>query len=297
MQKTCIIIAGPTAVGKTAVSLALARHFSNEVISADSRQCYRELNIGVAKPSAAELAEIPHHFINSHSINENITAAGFEKFALAAAESVFKKNDMVVMVGGTGLYIKAFSEGLDPVPASAEGIKKEIEKGYAEGGLPWLQQKIRALDPGFASAGDIHNPRRVMRALEVVMSTGKSILSFHSSPAAKRDFKIIKIALDLPREELYQRINARVDEMMRQGLEEEAFSLRSFRHLPALQTVGYRELFDYFDGKTDLARAVELIKQNSRHYAKRQLTWFRNSGDFVFLPPVPEEVLKLMEGV
>lgn len=296
MNKTCIIIAGPTGVGKTAVAVELAKKLSTEIISADSRQCYRELNIAVSKPSAEELAAVPHHFINSHSVHDTVTAADFERFALDAVQGIFEKHDVAIMAGGTGLYIKAFTDGLDPIPAADPALRAELDEGHEQGGLSWLQEKIKELDPEYASKGDMQNPRRIMRALEVFITSGKSILTFHTSPKTHRDFNIIRIALELPREELYERINIRVDQMMQAGLLEEARSLHGKKELPALQTVGYAELFDFFEGKVDLDRAVELIKQNTRHYAKRQLTWFRHQGDFVFCPPRVEEILRLLKG-
>ncbi|MEP6711855.1 MAG: tRNA (adenosine(37)-N6)-dimethylallyltransferase MiaA, partial [Ferruginibacter sp.] len=278
MNKTCIIIAGPTAVGKTAISIEVAEHFSTEIISADSRQCYKELNIGVAKPSPEELAEIHHYFINSHSIQDNFSAADYEQYALAAVDDIFKKNDLAVMVGGTGLYLKAFCEGLDEIPAVDESIRQEIIKNYDEHTIEWLQQKVKETDPLFYSAGEIQNPHRLIRALEVKLSTGKSIISFQTKQKKVRNFKIIKIGLQLPREILYERINTRVDNMMAMGLADEVKNLIPFKHLNALQTVGYKELFDYFSGGSSalsLEKTIELIKQNTRHYAKRQVTWFK----------------------
>ncbi|MEP7165486.1 MAG: tRNA (adenosine(37)-N6)-dimethylallyltransferase MiaA [Ferruginibacter sp.] len=294
MNKTCIIIAGPTAVGKTSIALAIARHFSTEIISADSRQCFKELNIGVAKPTAAELEGIHHYFINSHSIHDDISAADFERYALNAVEGIFLKNDIAVMVGGTGLYIKAFCEGMDEIPAVDSLIRNSIITDYNNKGIDWLREQIKNNDLDYFSKGEIENPQRMMRALEVKLSTGKSIISFRSGKKEKRDFNIITIALELPRDILYQRINARVDDMMKAGLLEEARSLIPFKHLNALQTVGYRELFDHFDGKYSLERAVELIKQNSRNYAKRQLTWFKKDPSINWLAPGMNIMLKYL---
>ena len=274
-SKTCIVIVGPTAVGKTHLSLELAKQFGTSIISADSRQCFIELNIGVAKPSPAQLAEIKHYFINSHHVNEDVNAALFEKLSIEWCNQVFEKNDIVVMVGGTGLYVKAFVEGLDEVPPSSPAIREKISAEYISNGIEWLQQKVKEKDPVFFESGEIKNPQRMMRALEVMLISGRSILSFRSGKKRKRPFNILKIGLDLPRPNLYQRINERVDEMIRSGLEEEARSLLPFRNLNSLQTVGYSELFEYFDGKTSFEHCIELIKQNTRHYAKRQLTWFK----------------------
>jgi tRNA dimethylallyltransferase len=275
MNKTVILIAGPTAVGKTAIAIQLAKHFQTEIISADSRQCFKEISIGVAKPSAEELKEVKHHFINSHSIHETVTAASYEKYALDAVAEIFQQHDLAVMVGGTGLYIKAFCEGMDKIPAVDETMRNELQQNYQQHGIEWLQQQLQQNDPLFAAKGEMQNPQRMLRALEVVRSTGESILAFRKGEKQKRKFNIIKIGLDLPREELYNRINHRVDVMMQEGLLQEAKEVYPLRHLNALQTVGYRELFDHFDGHYSLDKAIEKIKQNSRHYAKRQLTWFK----------------------
>ncbi len=278
-KKTCIIICGPTAVGKTDIAITVAEHFNTKIISADSRQCYRELNIGVARPSETALQAIPHYFINSHSIQQEVTTADFERYTLKAAEEIFEENDMAVMVGGTGLYIRAFCDGMDDIPAVDPAIRTEITEQYKINGLPWLQQQVKTADPAYFEKGEIQNPRRMMRALEVIRSTGQSITYFQQGHKKQRPFNIIKIGLELPREMLYNRINQRVLQMMEAGLEKEARILYPFRDLNALQTVGYRELFDYFAGHTSLARAVELVQQNSRHYAKRQLTWFKKDAD------------------
>lgn len=279
MNKTCIIIAGPTAVGKTSMAIQLAQHFSTQIISADSRQCYQELNIGVAKPSAMELSAAQHYFINSHSVSQNVTAADYEKYALLSADTIFLKNDKVILIGGTGLYIKAFAEGLDEIPDIEELLRTSIVTDYNNGGIQWLQEQIKKQDPDYFIYGEMQNPQRMMRALEVKISTGKSIRSFQSKLKKQRNFNCIKIGLELPREILYERINARVDKMMENGLLEEAESLIPYKHLSALQTVGYRELFDFFDNKISFENAVALIKQNSRNYAKRQMTWFKKDKE------------------
>ena len=285
MKKTSIIIAGPTAVGKTPIALNLAKHFNTQIISADSRQCFKELSIAVAKPAPAELSEIHHHFINSHSIHEAISAADYEKYALTSAEKIFQQNDIAVMVGGTGLYIKAFCEGLDPIPAVDEKIRNEIITAYELYGLDWLQEQVKKNDPAYHASGEMQNPQRMMRALEVKLSTGNSITTFQSKQKINRDFNIIQIGLELPRDILYTQINNRVDEMMKIGLEEEASLLLPNRNLNALQTVGYRELFSYFDGEISLPKAIELIKQNTRHYAKRQMTWFKKDDSVEWIVP------------
>lgn len=285
MNKTCIIISGPTAVGKTSAAIQVARHFGTEIISADSRQCYKELNIGVARPSAEELASVKHHFINSHSIHEEVHAAGFEQYALQAADTIFQHHDIAVMTGGTGLYIKAFCEGIDEIPPVLPGIREQIIEEFERSGLAWLQQQVKKLDPLYYSTGEIQNPQRLMRALEVVQSTGKSIRSFQQGKKIQRPFRIIKTALELPKEELHHNINHRVDQMMEKGLLEEVKSLWPWRHLNALQTVGYAELFNYLDGKYTLDEAVELIRKNTRHYAKRQMTWFRRDKEISWHSP------------
>jgi len=290
MKKTCIIISGPTAVGKTEVALNLARTFNTRIISADSRQCFKELTIGVAKPSTAELAEVFHYFINSHSIHDNISAADFEKYALQSAGEIFLENDIAIMVGGTGLYINAFCHGLDLIPETEKSIREEIIASYELNGMHWLQEQIGKHDPAYYATGEIHNPQRLMRALEVVRTTGKSILAYQTKKKAERPFDIIKIGLELPRNELYQRINERVDNMIASGLEKEALSLLPYRNLNALQTVGYRELFSYFDGDISRQHAIELIKQHTRNYAKRQITWFKKETDIIWLPPQMHEI-------
>jgi len=293
-QKTVIVIAGPTAVGKTAIGIEVAKHFGTEIISADSRQCYREMKIGVARPSEAELAEVPHHFIASHSIHQKLTAASFEAYALAKAEELFQQYNHVVMVGGTGLYIKAFLEGMDEIPEVPHELHQEVIAQYNVYGIPWLQNEIERLDPKFWARGETKNPQRMMRALEVVMATGRSVLDFRTGEKKHRGFSVIKLALELPREKLYHNINRRVDLMMEVGLLDEVKALHPFRRLNALQTVGYKELFQYLDGEIDLATAIEEIKKNTRHYAKRQLTWFRKDKDYRWTQPDFARVLPLL---
>jgi len=278
-DKTVVIICGPTAVGKTAVAISIVKQFQTEIISADSRQCFKELKIGVARPSDEELKEIPHHFIASYSVKENINAAFFEQFALQKAEDLFKTHDTIIMVGGTGLYIKAFCEGLDEIPPIDETIRKNIITDYELRGLSWLQEQVKIKDPEFYKVGEIQNPQRLMRALEVVESTGQSILSFRKNKKTERPFNIIKIGLELPKEELYVNINSRVDKMLQEGLVEEVSSLKGYRDVNALQTVGYSEIFEHLDGKMSLATAIEEIKKNTRQYAKRQITWFKKDKE------------------
>ena len=294
MKKTCIVISGPTAVGKTALAILIAQHFSTQIISSDSRQCYKELTIGVAKPSADELAAVSHYFINSHSIHENVNAAIFEKYALEKVQEIFLTNDVAVVVGGTGLYVKTFCSGIDAVPVILPGIRADIINKYEMGGLEWLQMEVKKNDPIYFSKGEILNPHRLIRALEVVTSTGKSISEFQTQKNQTRDFTILKIGLELPREALYQRINSRVDQMMQQGLVDEVRGLITHQELNALQTVGYRELFDHFAGKISLLQAIEAIKISTRHYAKRQMTWFKKDATISWAAPNFSQVLKLI---
>lgn len=291
-HKTVIIIAGPTAVGKTAVAVQLARHFNTAIISADSRQCFKELNIGVARPSAEELSLVPHYFIASHSIHEEVTAATFEEYALAKTDELFAKHDTIIMTGGTGLYIRAFCEGLDMIPPIDPGIRENILKNYTAQGLLWLQEQVREKDPAFYATGEIQNPQRMMRALEVIEGTGQSVVTFRKGEKANRDFRIIKFGLELPREELVRNIDSRVDQMMQAGLLDEVKSLMPYRQLNALQTVGYAELFDYLDGKINLAEAVEAIKIHTRQYAKRQMTWFKKEKEMEWFAPSDTERMK-----
>lgn len=277
------MIAGPTAVGKTAVALALAQRLGTEIISADSRQCYREMTIGTAKPSAEELEAVKHYFIDEFSVKEPVSAAQFEQLSLGYLEEIFRLRDTAVVCGGTGLYIKALTEGLDAMPAVEPAIEEEINRQYEDQGLSWLQQAVREEDPAFYATGEGLNPARLLRVLGFVRTTGRSILEFRTGTAKSRSFKTIKIALDLSRPELYDRINSRVDRMMEEGLLEEVRSLYPLKELKALHTVGYAELFDYVDGKYTLDEAVDKIRQHTRNYAKRQLTWFRKDTAFRWL--------------
>ena len=278
-QKKLIIITGPTASGKTAIAIQIAQHFSTEIISADSRQCFKELNIGVARPSTEELSLVKHYFINSHSVHDNINAAYFSAYAGEVLEKIFSKHDVAVMAGGTGLYIRAFVQGLDEIPEVLPHIRNQIKDDYANKGISWLDEQLRINDPLFYDSGEIKNPQRMMRALEVKLSTGLSIKQFHGhNELRQHPFSIETFAIDVDREQLYNNINQRVDKMVEAGLEAEARSLLPLRHLNALQTVGYSELFEYFDGNYTISQAIEKIKQNTRRYAKRQLTWFRKDA-------------------
>ncbi len=282
-SKTVIIITGPTASGKTELAIRVANHFRTSIISADSRQCFRELNIGVAKPSSHQLEQVTHEFINSHSIHDEVNAAVFESLAMNWCEEIFSNHDTVVMTGGTGLYIKAFRDGLDEIPVIPEEIRKNIIELYKEKGLEGLKGLIEESDPMYFASGETSNPQRLMRALEVIKATGKSIFYFQHQQKKQRPFRILEFAIRIPRKDLYQRINSRVDRMMEEGLLDEVKTLLPYRHLNALQTVGYTELFDYLEGKSGLDESISLIKQNTRHYAKRQITWLKKNKNLVWL--------------
>lgn len=279
VTKTVYIVVGPTAVGKTAFAIELAKHLNASIISADARQCYQEMTIGVARPTEAELSQVPHYFIASHSVKETVNAAVFEEYALQKVNELFVKQDAVVMVGGTGLYIKAFCEGLDAIPAIDPTIREGIIQQYEKLGLRWLQKEVSVKDPLYWEKGEQQNPQRLMRALEVLLGTGASIVSFQQKNKAIRPFTIVKIGLEMPRPDLYARINQRVLNMVEEGLEKEVQSLAGFSTLNALQTVGYSEWAPFFKGEYALDRVIELIQQNTRHYAKRQLTWFKKDPE------------------
>jgi tRNA dimethylallyltransferase len=284
-NKTVIILAGPTAVGKTHVAIEIARSFGTDIISADSRQCFKEMCIGVARPSPGELAAVPHHFIATHSILDDVTAVTFEKYALEKSTELFRKHEMIMMTGGTGLYIKAFSEGLDDIPDVPVNVRDLIVTNYRQGGLTWLREEIKEKDPAFYKEGETQNPQRMMRALEVMAATGNSIVQFQKGVKKSRPFNILKIGLELPKGELQERINHRVDKMIEAGLVDEVRSLAQYRHLNALQTVGYIEIIDFLDKKTTLQVAIEKIKMHTRQYAKRQMTWFKRDKDIRWFSP------------
>lgn len=287
--KTLILLGGPTASGKTALAIELARALGTEIISADSRQCYRELRIGAARPQPEELAAVKHHFIASHSIKEHVTAATFEAVAIQTAEELFKYRNEVVVAGGTGLYLRALAQGLDPMPHIPEEIRKECRHLYEQLGLEGLQKEVAKEDPRFMQGSEQANPHRLLRALEVVRATGSTLASFQKGAGAKRPFSLLSVYVDLPRETLYTRINDRVEAMMEAGLLEEVTALLPFKEEKALQTVGYAELFQYLEGGSTLEDAVRAIQQHTRNYAKRQITWFRNDGSY--LPMAPDALV------
>ena len=298
-NKTLIVVAGPTAVGKTAAAIKLAQHFNTVVVSADSRQFFREMSIGTAKPDECELAAAKHYFINSHSISESFSVGDFEKQGLALLDELFKVHDKVILAGGSGLYIKAICEGFDDLPVADISVREKLNQQLEREGITTLQKQLQQVDPDYYTQVDLNNPQRIIRALEVFETSGKPFSSYRNATVNKRPFNIIKLALDMPREKLYERINLRVDLMVKQGLIQEVKSLLPYRELNALNTVGYSELFDYFDGKTSLDEALLLIKQNTRRFAKRQLTWFRKDKDFVWfdagVPDVIDQMVKAIE--
>lgn len=287
-MRTVIVIAGPTAIGKTALSIQLAQHFNTSIVSADSRQCYREMNIGTAKPDAAELAAVTHYFINSHSIHDNINAADYEQLALAYLDHIFTTTDVAIVCGGTGLYIKALCEGIDVMPDADKTVEAAIKRQFEVNGLAWLQQELQAKDPVFFEQAEQQNPVRLIRALSFFETHQRSITDFKTQTAKERPFRVIKIALDMPRELLYTRINHRVDLMMEAGLLQEIETLYPYRMLKNLQTVGYSEFYEagaFPLTAARIAEAVDKVKQHTRNYAKRQLTWFRKDQAFSWFAP------------
>ena len=284
-EKYLICILGPTASGKTSLAIETAKHFKTEIISTDSRQFYKEMNIGTAKPTKEELAEVKHHFIDCLSIQQKYTAGDFEHDALKVITELHKTKDVVVLAGGSGLYINAILFGIDPFPEISRKIREKVLKLFKEKELEGLKDELRKLDPEFYCEVDLDNPRRIMRAIEVCWASKKTYSSFRKKEAKKRDFKVIKLAYDYEREELYKRIEKRVELMLEDGLEKEVKSLEEHKDLLSLSTIGYKEFFDYFKGNIDKERAIELVKQNSRRYAKKQLTWFRKDDEINWLNP------------
>jgi len=293
--KTLIVVVGPTAIGKTALAIELAKFYNSEIISADSRQFFKEMNIGTAKPSKGELATAPHHFINSHSVKTLFSTGDFEVQALQLMEELFKNHDTLIMVGGSGLYIDAICKGLDDLPEIDLAIREKLNQQLEDEGIEAIRTQLQQLDPEYFTKVDQSNPQRMIRGLEVVLSTGKKLSSFLTANKKERPFNIVKIGLNTDRALLYERINHRVDVMMEAGQLAEAESLLPYRQYNALNTVGYSELFDYLDGKTDLASAVAMIKQNTRRFAKRQLTWFRRDESTTwFEPNQVEEIIQYL---
>lgn len=283
--KTLISVVGPTAIGKTALAIELAQHFKTEIISADSRQFFKEMEIGTAKPDKEELARAKHHFINSHSVEKLFSTGDFELEALKTLNQIFENHNVAIMVGGSGLYTNAVINGLDEMPEIDLSIREKLNIKFEKEGIESIQKQLAELDPEYFSKVDQNNPQRMIRGLEVFLSTGKKLSSMLSSTKKERPFNIIKIGLNTDRSILYNRINLRVDKMMENGLLEEVKFLHPYRKYNALNTVGYSELFDYIEEKISLDDAVSLIKQNTRRFAKRQLTWFRKDQDVNWFEP------------
>lgn len=290
-MKTLIVIAGPTASGKTTFSIELAKSLNTDILSADSRQFYKEMSIGTAAPTEEELSQVKHYFVHHISIEDKYDVADYERDAMQLLDELFKTRDAVIMTGGSGLFIDAVCNGIDAIPDVDPEIREKVQKLYEEGGLKALQNEVQRLDPEYYAIVDQHNPRRLQRALEVCYQTGMPFSSFRSGNAVQRNFDIKKYAILWDRQALIERIDRRVDLMMEQGLLEEAKALYSKRHLNALNTVGYKELFAYFDGDCTLKEAVEQIKIHTRQYAKRQMTWLRKDSSYHWV--TIEEVQKV----
>ena len=291
-----LVVGGPTAVGKTAFSIRLAQHYQTEIISADSRQLYKELTIGTAKPSPEELAAAPHHFIDVLSPEKEYNAGSFERDALALLEELFQQHEQLVVAGGSGMYVQALCQGIDEMPEVPAGMREQLKRALEDEGLSPLVEQLKLLDPLYYEQVDRQNPQRVLRALEVCLHTGRAYSSFRRQNFKERPFHVLKIGLERPRQELYQRIDKRMDAMIAEGLFEEAERLFPYRHLNALQTVGYKEIFDYLEGTYNREEAIRLLKRNSRRYAKRQLTWFKKDPAFAWFHPDDfEEALAYIE--
>lgn len=285
VKPVLFVIAGPTASGKSNLALKLATLCQSEILSADSRQCFRELTIGTAKPSPEELQMIRHHFINSHSLEETFSAGQFAEQALAVSEKLIRNEKIPIVVGGTGLYLKALIQGLDEIPPVAASVREEVKTLYLNEGIEAIRKIVQQSDPEFYSKTDKNNPQRLIRAVEIILGTGQAFSSYLNKSKPGEKFNVISVVIDWPREQLYERINTRVDHMIQEGLFEEAESLYQYKEKNALKTVGYSEIFDFIEGKYSREKAIEKIKQHSRNYAKRQMTWFRNQGSYTFLPP------------
>jgi tRNA dimethylallyltransferase len=293
VNKSLIVICGPTAVGKTAISIKIAKALNTEIFSADSRQFYRELKIGVASPGKVELKAIKHHFIGHLSVADYYNVSRFENEIIGFLDNYFKSNNYALMVGGSGLYIDAVSKGIDFLPDPDDDLRKNLKIKLTEQGLEPLKQELKKLDPDYYQVVDLQNPNRIMRALEVCLMTGIPYSSFRIRNIKPRNFNIIKIGLDRPRAELFEKIEKRVDQMIAAGLVEEVKSLAKFRNLNSLNTVGYKEIFYYLDGNCSLIEAIDKIKTNTRHYAKRQLTWFKKDNTITWFHP--EEIMKIID--
>ncbi|AIZ43209.1 tRNA (adenosine(37)-N6)-dimethylallyltransferase MiaA [Cellulophaga baltica] len=296
MEKTVISVVGPTAIGKTKLAIAIAQEYKTEIISADSRQFFKEMNIGTAVPSPEELAAAPHHFIQHKSILEPYSVGDFERDAIAKLESLFETKDIVVLVGGSGLYVDAVTKGLDHFPEVDAAIRPRLNQELASEGIAVLQNRLKELDPEYFNKVDIQNPHRLVRALEICIGTGKPYSSFLNKDKNKRPFKTITLGIEAEREMIYERINQRVDLMVDAGLIDEVKSLIEHKALNALQTVGYKELFNYFEGLWQLDFAISEIKKNTRRFAKRQLTWFRRATETIWVD-FDEEITVIIDKI
>ncbi|WP_346859548.1 tRNA (adenosine(37)-N6)-dimethylallyltransferase MiaA [uncultured Draconibacterium sp.] len=296
MPKTLVVLTGPTGIGKTSVGIKIAQHFNTEIISSDSRQIFKELRIGTAVPEDEELNAVKHHFIQTHSINENYNASRYETEALQLIDTLFQKKDLLLMVGGSMLYIDAICKGIDTMPDADPEIRASLKKQAEDFGLESLRRQLKTLDPEYYKTVDLKNPNRIIHALEISIQTGKPYSSFRSNQNKERPFSILKIALNCDREILHKRINLRVDKMIEAGLEAEARNVYPQKELNSLNTVGYRELFAWFDGEITREKAVELIKRNSRRYARKQITWFRKDEKVTwFEPGEGDEIIRFIE--
>jgi tRNA dimethylallyltransferase len=296
LAKRLIVVVGPTGVGKTDLTLQLANALDTEIVSCDSRQIYKELSIGTAVPEPWQLKEVPHHFIHTHSIFDYYNASKFEFEVLDKLHTLFQQFNDVLMTGGSGLYVDAVCKGIDDLPPVDQEVRSQLWREFEEQGLTFIRRKLKNLDPAYYDKVDLKNHKRILKALEVTLQTGKPYSSFLTKPKKQRPFKIVKIGLNRDRAELHERINKRVDQMMEVGLLEEARAWHEHKHLNALNTVGYRELFNYFDGETSLEEAVELIKRNSRRYARKQISWFSRDEEMKwFHPDEQEEILAYIQ--
>lgn len=284
-NKTLVVLTGPTGVGKTELSLSLAEALGSPIINADSRQIFREIPIGTAAPTADEQARVKHYFVGTRSLEEDYNAGMFEREALELMADLFRTHDTLLMVGGAMMYIDAVCKGLDEIPSVPAELRARLQQQYQAEGLAWLQEQVRTHDPAYYAEADVQNPQRLLHALEVTMAAGRPYSTFRTGGKKERPFRIVKIGLNRPRAELYERINARVGAMLAQGLVEEVRAVAHLRHLNALNTVGYKEIFRYLDGEWTLEQAADMIRQNSRHYAKRQLTWFNADPEMHWVNP------------
>ncbi len=291
-KKSVVVIVGPTGIGKTSVTLSLAEKYNSPIISADSRQVYREIKIGTAAPTIEEMERVPHYLVGTKSIFDYYSAYEFEQDALKTVSKLFENNDLLFMTGGSMLYVDAFCNGIDALPTVDKELRDEVAREYEENGLEYIQQKLKLLDPEYYKQVDLKNHKRIIYAIEICLMTGTPYSQLRTNPKAVRPFNIIKVGLNMDRQKLYDRINQRVEIMFEQGLLEEATEMYKHRELNSLNTVGYKEIFAHFDGEYDLERAKELIKRNSRHYAKKQLSWFNRDKSISWYHPLDVDKIK-----